>query len=115
MFTKEVKEYIERSVLCWLATVDAAGHPNVSTKEVFSAKRGVPSVEAVESPEIPAPGLVILSHRRLTRTRPMPRFNTALRPVRGLGQVDGRDNITGDQAVGATRNRVFLQPHCRDL
>lgn len=36
MLTSEVHEYIERSVLCWLATVDRHGCPNVSPKEVFS-------------------------------------------------------------------------------
>jgi uncharacterized protein len=30
-----VKTDIENSVLCWLATVDAAGMPNVSPKEIF--------------------------------------------------------------------------------
>jgi len=29
--------FIHRSVLCWLATVDAHGQPNVSPKEVFAA------------------------------------------------------------------------------
>jgi len=32
-----VLDYISRSVLCWLATVDADGAPNVSPKEVFCA------------------------------------------------------------------------------
>ena len=31
----EVLEYIEKSVLCWLATVDKSGAPNVSPKEIF--------------------------------------------------------------------------------
>ena len=34
--TSENKEYIERSVLCWLATVSAEGMPNVSPKEIFN-------------------------------------------------------------------------------
>jgi len=29
--------FLQRSVLCWLATVDAHGQPNVSPKEVFAA------------------------------------------------------------------------------
>ena len=29
--------FIHRTVLCWLATVDAQGQPNVSPKEVFAA------------------------------------------------------------------------------
>jgi predicted pyridoxine 5'-phosphate oxidase superfamily flavin-nucleotide-binding protein len=37
MLTEDVLRYIDRSVLCWLATVDAAGAPNVSPKEVFCA------------------------------------------------------------------------------
>jgi predicted pyridoxine 5'-phosphate oxidase superfamily flavin-nucleotide-binding protein len=37
MLTNHVKEYIDRSVLCWLATVDRLGRPNVSPKEIFSA------------------------------------------------------------------------------
>lgn len=32
----EIKEYIDRSVLCWLATVSAEMVPNVSPKEIFS-------------------------------------------------------------------------------
>lgn len=34
--TTEVKESINRSVLCWLATVSAENVPNVSPKEIFS-------------------------------------------------------------------------------
>lgn len=34
--TDDVIAYIERSVLCWIATVDAEGFPNVSPKEVFA-------------------------------------------------------------------------------
>jgi hypothetical protein len=37
MLTDDVLDYIDRSVLCWLATVDARGTPNVSPKEVFCA------------------------------------------------------------------------------
>ena len=33
----DVLRYIDRSVLCWLATVDEQGHPNVSPKEIFVA------------------------------------------------------------------------------
>ncbi len=36
MITEEVKEYVDRSVLCWLATVDREGMPNVSPKEIFT-------------------------------------------------------------------------------
>ena len=36
MITEEIKEYIDRSVLCWLSTVDTTGVPNVSPKETFS-------------------------------------------------------------------------------
>ena len=34
--TSEIKEYINRSVLCWLATVSAENIPNVSPKEIFN-------------------------------------------------------------------------------
>ena len=37
MLTQQVKAYVERSVLCWLATVGRDGEPNVSPKEVFAA------------------------------------------------------------------------------
>jgi len=37
--TKEIKEYIDKSVLCWLATVSTKGIPNVSPKEIFTNYR----------------------------------------------------------------------------
>ncbi|MEM9218384.1 MAG: pyridoxamine 5'-phosphate oxidase family protein [Cyanobacteria bacterium P01_F01_bin.150] len=37
MFNQEALTYINQSVLCWLATVDADGIPNVSPKEAFTA------------------------------------------------------------------------------
>ncbi len=37
MLTKEVLTYIDRSMLCWLATVGADGAPNVSPKEIFTS------------------------------------------------------------------------------
>jgi uncharacterized protein len=36
MLHQEVKSSIDRSVLCWLATTDADGFPNVSPKEIFT-------------------------------------------------------------------------------
>ncbi|WP_299530199.1 pyridoxamine 5'-phosphate oxidase family protein [Ulvibacterium sp.] len=33
--TREIKEYIDKSVLCWLATVSSENVPNVSPKEIF--------------------------------------------------------------------------------
>ena len=35
MITTIVQNYLDRSVLCWLATVDANNCPNVSPKELF--------------------------------------------------------------------------------
>lgn len=35
--TNDVLSYIDSSVLCWLATVDEDGAPNVSPKEIFAA------------------------------------------------------------------------------
>jgi hypothetical protein len=34
--TIEIKKYLERSVLCWLATVSSENEPNVSPKEIFN-------------------------------------------------------------------------------
>lgn len=36
MLDKDVKTYIDQSVLCWLSTVDADNWPNVSPKEMFT-------------------------------------------------------------------------------
>ncbi|MBL8398215.1 MAG: pyridoxamine 5'-phosphate oxidase family protein [Candidatus Accumulibacter sp.] len=36
VLTPEIHASARKSVLCWLATVDAAGQPNVSPKEVFA-------------------------------------------------------------------------------
>ena len=35
--TPDIKDYLNRSVLCWLATASTDGIPNVSPKEVFCA------------------------------------------------------------------------------
>lgn len=35
MLSADILDYASRSVLCWLATSDANGQPNVSPKEVF--------------------------------------------------------------------------------
>ncbi|MDJ0646278.1 MAG: pyridoxamine 5'-phosphate oxidase family protein [Flavobacteriaceae bacterium] len=34
--TKEIKECIDKSILCWLATASTENIPNVSPKEIFS-------------------------------------------------------------------------------
>jgi predicted pyridoxine 5'-phosphate oxidase superfamily flavin-nucleotide-binding protein len=36
LLTEPIPEAADRSVLCWLATVDAEGQPNVSPKEVWA-------------------------------------------------------------------------------
>jgi predicted pyridoxine 5'-phosphate oxidase superfamily flavin-nucleotide-binding protein len=36
VLSEQVKESAVRSVLCWLATVDDSGQPNVSPKEIFA-------------------------------------------------------------------------------
>lgn len=36
MINKEVKKYIQNSVLCWLATSNIQNEPNVSPKEIFT-------------------------------------------------------------------------------
>ena len=37
MLTDAIRKSITDSVLCWLATVDSGGQPNVSPKEIFCA------------------------------------------------------------------------------
>ncbi len=34
--TKDIRNYIDKSVLCWLATASETGIPNVSPKEIFN-------------------------------------------------------------------------------
>ena len=36
MLTLEIKKYIEKSILCWLATSSKENQPNVSPKEIFT-------------------------------------------------------------------------------
>ena len=36
MLSEEIKQSIDESVLCWLATADEKGEPNCSPKEVFT-------------------------------------------------------------------------------
>lgn len=36
MLNDDIKKYIEKSVLCWLATSDKDNFPNVSPKEIFT-------------------------------------------------------------------------------
>ena len=36
MISNEVKKYIDKSVLCWLATSNRQNEPNVSPKEIFT-------------------------------------------------------------------------------
>ena len=45
-----LEEFVSRSVLCWLATVDEAGAPNVSPKEVFDLVGGRLAIANIASP-----------------------------------------------------------------
>ncbi len=50
--TTEIKEYISRSILCWLATVSAENIPNVSPKEIFNYyKNGRVIIANIASPQ----------------------------------------------------------------
>lgn len=51
MFTEELRSVAERAVLCWLATADAEGQPNVSPKELFR----VAGEDRLEIAEIASP------------------------------------------------------------
>lgn len=51
LITTEVRDAVERSVLCWLATSDENGQPNVSPKEAFAvADRHTIVVANIASP-----------------------------------------------------------------
>ena len=45
-----LEEYVSKSVLCWLATVDSSGLPNVSPKEVFDLVEGRIVIANIASP-----------------------------------------------------------------
>ena len=45
-----LEEYVSKSVLCWLATVDSSGAPNVSPKEVFDLVDGSIVIANIASP-----------------------------------------------------------------
>ena len=45
-----LEEYVARSVLCWLATVDETGAPNLSPKEVFGLFDGRIVIANIASP-----------------------------------------------------------------
>ena len=47
---QELKNSIEKSVLCWLATSTSSGEPNVSPKEVFAAYGDFILVANIASP-----------------------------------------------------------------
>lgn len=52
LLTAKVRESLERSVLCWLATVDEDGQPNVSPKEMFvAAERDCIVIANIASPK----------------------------------------------------------------
>lgn len=50
ILTPEIVESSKRAVLCWLATVDDAGVPNVSPKEIFATVEGHVVVANIASP-----------------------------------------------------------------
>lgn len=50
ILSEDVLKYLERSVLCWLATVDNAGQPNVSPKEIFAVHNGKLLIANIASP-----------------------------------------------------------------
>lgn len=46
-----IKKYIDKSVICWLATVSKNGTPNVSPKEVFTYSGDVIIIANIASPQ----------------------------------------------------------------
>lgn len=51
MLTEIIQQSIEKSVLCWLATVSEDGMPNVSPKEIFSHCEGSIIIADIASPQ----------------------------------------------------------------
>ncbi|HAN72299.1 MAG TPA: flavin-nucleotide-binding protein [Actinobacteria bacterium] len=49
--TAEQRSSLEESVLCWIATADGDGRPNVSPKEVFSCDRDRILIAHIASPK----------------------------------------------------------------
>lgn len=50
-FTEEMKTCIENAVLCWVATSDKSGQPNVSPKEVFTSNLNQIVIAHIASPK----------------------------------------------------------------
>ena len=46
----DVLKYLDASVLCWLATVDKSGQPNVSPKEIFAVRNDKLLIANIASP-----------------------------------------------------------------
>jgi predicted pyridoxine 5'-phosphate oxidase superfamily flavin-nucleotide-binding protein len=51
MLTETIQKSIDKSVLCWLATVSADAMPNVSPKEIFSHYEGDIIIADIASPQ----------------------------------------------------------------
>ncbi|MGH1339415.1 MAG: pyridoxamine 5'-phosphate oxidase family protein [Aureispira sp.] len=52
MLTKDVQTYLDKSMLCWLATVDGNHCPNVSPKELFrSVNKDTLVIAHIASPQ----------------------------------------------------------------
>lgn len=47
---QEIKNSLEESVLCWMATADSSGIPNVSPKEIFCAVENQIIIANIASP-----------------------------------------------------------------
>ncbi|MEQ9617167.1 MAG: pyridoxamine 5'-phosphate oxidase family protein [Phycisphaerales bacterium] len=50
IISSDVREAIDRSVLCWLATATRAGEPSVSPKQVFTHRDGTILISNIASP-----------------------------------------------------------------
>ena len=46
----DVRSYLKRSILCWLASVDSSGQPNVSPKEIFTVHNDSLLIANIASP-----------------------------------------------------------------
>jgi predicted pyridoxine 5'-phosphate oxidase superfamily flavin-nucleotide-binding protein len=100
-----LQEFVTRSVLCWLATVDATGAPNVSPKEVFDVVGDQLVIANIASP------------RSSANIRVNPLVCVSLLDVfeqEGL-RISGRASVQSSNAFEANEMRTRLKTRTEGL
>jgi predicted pyridoxine 5'-phosphate oxidase superfamily flavin-nucleotide-binding protein len=100
-----LQEFVTRSVLCWLATVDATGAPNVSPKEVFDVVGDQLVIANIASP------------RSSANIRVNPLVCVSLLDVfeqEGL-RISGRASVQSSNAFEAKEMRTRLETRTEGL